>query len=500
MILSNGGTIPSGSPTYPLLETQARDSSPQIGIKVRTDSLRSLVAASWARSEAAGAVRSRTTLPPVPLEGPELAGYQMAHPLRAAMPICRDLLEHATREAGWIFAVLDADGVLLWIDGDPTTRHKISRVNFVEGALWSESGAGTNAPGTALATGQPVQIIGREHYHEAVQDWSCAAAPLRDPDSGRVLGVLDITGGPAIGAQHVLALVRAAAKVMEARLARLLSEADTRARKAFPSPAPAGTALVSHGGRILEANGLAPSGLAALAAGNGTGALLDGRRLVVEPVGISGYSIVRLVNLEDQPDEAGPPLRLSALGTHNAVLQIGDRSVKLSPRQSEIVVLLALADGGLSAGDLAQGLFQDEQNTLAVRVDMSRLRSLIGEAVLGSRPYRLLPRMRSDVQVVRDLLAQGQVRDALGVYAGPLLPCSKVAGIVEHRVGLERRLRAAILTSGDAWLLQRWVDSWGGQDLQAWETLAGVLPVGTPQQAAVAARLAALRSCDVRMV
>lgn len=459
--------------------------------------LRPLVASSWVRSKTAGASQDRATLPPVPLEGSELASYQNAHPLRTTMPICQDLLDQAVRESGWIFAVTDADGVLLWVDGDPVVRSRISEVNFVEGALWSETGAGTNAPGTALATGKPVQILGKEHYNEAVRDWSCAAAPLRDPDSGRILGVLDITGGSDIASPHVLALVRATACAMEARLARLLSEADVRARDAFQRKAPTGAAaLVSRGGRILQANdGLTLSALAARAGGgDGAQALLDGRRLVVEPVGSGGYLVVRFVDTDDHQSEAEQVVRLTALGRDNAILEIGDRSVKLSPRHSEIAVLLALAEAGLSAGELAADVLRDEQNTLAIRVDMSRLRTALGKELLGSRPYRLLQPVRSDVQVVRDLLAESRVRDALGVYPGPLLPCSDAPSIVEHRLRLEHQLRAAVLASEDAWLLQRWVNApWGAQDLRAWETLARVLPASTPQRTAVTMRAEALR-------
>jgi hypothetical protein len=125
---------------------------------------------------------------------------------------------------------------------------------------------------------------------------------------------------------------------------------------------------------------------------------------------------------------------------------------------------------------------------------MSRLRTALGKELLGSRPYRLLQPVRSDVQVVRDLLAESRVRDALGVYPGPLLPCSDAPSIVEHRLRLEHQLRAAVLASEDAWLLQRWVNApWGAQDLRAWETLARVLPASTPQRTAVTMRAEALR-------
>ena len=65
---------------------------------------------------------------------------------------------------------------------------------FVEGADWSEASVGTSAPGTALALGRSLQVSGPEHFNRAVHAWSCTAVPFRDPDTGAVIGVLDITG------------------------------------------------------------------------------------------------------------------------------------------------------------------------------------------------------------------------------------------------------------------------------------------------------------------
>jgi hypothetical protein len=52
-----------------------------------------------------------------------------------------------------------------------------------------------------------------------VQDWSCVAAPVHDPLSGRLLGVIDLTGGPDVAGPRTLALVRACAAAVEAGLA-----------------------------------------------------------------------------------------------------------------------------------------------------------------------------------------------------------------------------------------------------------------------------------------
>ena len=47
---------------------------------------------------------------------------------------------------------------LLWVEGDRGACRKAEAMNFVPGADWSERGAGTNAPGTALALDTELQI------------------------------------------------------------------------------------------------------------------------------------------------------------------------------------------------------------------------------------------------------------------------------------------------------------------------------------------------------
>ena len=81
--------------------------------------------------------------------------------------------------------VSDADGTLLWLEGAPRVRLAAANsMNFAVGALWSEGGAGTNAIGTALAADHAVQVFAAEHFNEVVQAWTCAAAPVHDPDTG----------------------------------------------------------------------------------------------------------------------------------------------------------------------------------------------------------------------------------------------------------------------------------------------------------------------------
>lgn len=177
-----------------------------------------VVADSWRRSLRSG-VDPDTPHPQVALADAELAGYRAAHPLAVVMPVVRELVVDGAADDGLVVAVSDEIGRLLWVEGNRRLRGTVDRVGFVEGAVWGEESVGTNAPGTALATRRAVQVIGAEHYSRPVQELSCAAAPIRDPGTGRVLGVLDVTGRRAAATHVVLSLVRATVATVERELA-----------------------------------------------------------------------------------------------------------------------------------------------------------------------------------------------------------------------------------------------------------------------------------------
>ncbi|MEL7975789.1 GAF domain-containing protein [Isoptericola sp. F-RaC21] len=177
-----------------------------------------VVADSWRRSLRSG-VDPDTPHPQVALADTELAAYRAAHPLAAVMPVVRELVVDGAADDGLVVAVSDEIGRLLWVEGNRRLRGTVDRVGFVEGAVWGEESVGTNAPGTAIATRRAVQVIGAEHFSRPVQELSCAAAPIRDPATGQVLGVLDVTGRRAAATHVVLSLVRATVATVERELA-----------------------------------------------------------------------------------------------------------------------------------------------------------------------------------------------------------------------------------------------------------------------------------------
>ncbi|MFF4043408.1 GAF domain-containing protein [Streptomyces sp. NPDC001816] len=181
--------------------------------------VRGVVAESWRRSARAGVGPDGTAS--VELTDGDLGTYRAEHPLARVMPLFRELMGTFAADGEHLLAVCDAHGRLLWVEGHPATRRLADRMNFVPGARWSETAVGTNAPGTAVALDRPVQVFAAEHFIRRVQPWTCAAAPVHDPHTGRVLGAVDITGGDGLAHPHSLGFVQAVARAAESQLALL---------------------------------------------------------------------------------------------------------------------------------------------------------------------------------------------------------------------------------------------------------------------------------------
>ncbi|MGW1541286.1 GAF domain-containing protein [Streptomyces sp. NPDC002309] len=181
--------------------------------------VRGVVADSWRRSARAG-VRPDGTAD-IELTDNDLGVHRAEHPLALVMPLFRELMGTFASDGRHLLAVCDAHGRLLWVEGHTSTLRQAGRMNFVPGARWAEDAVGTNAPGTAVAVDRPVQVFAAEHFARRVQPWTCAAAPVHDPRTGRVLGAVDITGGDGLAHPHSLGFVQAVARAAESQLALL---------------------------------------------------------------------------------------------------------------------------------------------------------------------------------------------------------------------------------------------------------------------------------------
>ncbi|HEV3086923.1 MAG TPA: helix-turn-helix domain-containing protein [Candidatus Elarobacter sp.] len=128
-------------------------------------------------------------------------------------------LENTLAGIGYAVVLADAEGTIIDIRCERDVRRKLERVAFERGTDWSEAGAGTNAIGTALSDDRPLQLMAAEHYCEGWQDLTCTAAPIHDPRTGDVVGILDITGDYRLVRPQLLGTIVQYALEIEERLA-----------------------------------------------------------------------------------------------------------------------------------------------------------------------------------------------------------------------------------------------------------------------------------------
>ncbi|WP_247633434.1 GAF domain-containing protein [Microbacterium galbinum] len=402
----------------------------------RLQQVRPLVRASWERSWR-GRVGPESP-PALELGFDELEEYRRAHPLAAVMDTIRGLLLPGTPEdAGVVIAIGDQAGRLLWIEGDRQLQSLTDDMGFVAGANWAEDAVGTTAPGTALALGQPVQIRGAEHYNRLVHPWSCTAAPVRDPETQRVLGVIDITGGPEVVTPQARLLVDATARAVESEL--LITRLRARAEMAPPRVHPAPTRTRAAARATLH---------------------------------VLGRDRARLETASDHEESV----------------------IELSARHAAILLMLAVHRQGLSAERLTELVYGADVSPDTLRPEMVRLRKVLEqrmpELVPESRPYRLPVTLDTDAQDVMSLLDRGAHRVALTAYRGPVLPESTSPGVEEFRETVRAALREAMLSEASLDVLLSYAEIPEGQsDAEALRLALEMLPARSPKRPGLVARI-----------
>lgn len=196
------------------------------------------------------------------------------------------------------------------------------------------------------------------------------------------------------------------------------------------------------------------------------------------------------------PSPLQPP-RLEVLGRERARLTVPSGPIELSLRHSELLLLLAeaaVAGEGRTTAQLAAECHPGDAAAVTVRAELSRLRRLVGADLVGSRPYRLLGRVDSDLDQVRRLLARGSVGSALERYPGAVLPGSHAPGVAAARARVAALLRQAVLRSRRPELLLRYAQlPEARDDVTVWQTCLEWLPPSSPRRATAATHLLRLR-------
>ncbi len=137
--------------------------------------------------------------------------------LRGVADPVMETIYHGLRGFGFVVVLIHRDGYILKSVGDIEPLRRAEKFRFGPGANWSELSVGTNAIGTALALGRPIQVSGPEHYNDGHHLWTCAATPIWDPNQG-IIGCLDISGPRENADLRILEMAISAGRAIEERL------------------------------------------------------------------------------------------------------------------------------------------------------------------------------------------------------------------------------------------------------------------------------------------
>ena len=348
------------------------------------------IASSWQRSSSAETAKNRLAAPLT-----DIKKTTSSLTLAYALHHCAQDLKHIAEQSSMVLAVGDIGSTIIWTASSPQMQSAAESVHFIEGGQWREELVGTNALALSLKTQQSSCVFSSEHYMSSIHDWVCYAAPIIDPYSKQVLGVIDLS--TTWQKHNSLALLAAE------RCATIIQSALQECQKQ----------------RLFI------------------------RAFTVPQVLFNGKVLV------------------------------------LTPRQIEILTILALCPQGLSLDTLHQALYGERKVSIGtLKAEMSQLRDILG-GMLGSRPYRLLAHVEADFLLTEQSLDAGYIDSALKLCTGVFLAKTESPFLCAWRDCLESRLSDAIFKANETDVLLKHVAHFP-EAIDAVERLIELMPKTHP--------------------
>ncbi|TDW30861.1 sigma-54-dependent Fis family transcriptional regulator [Cryobacterium psychrophilum] len=218
------------------------------------DVVAGIVAASWQRSFSAGV--NAATAQAVFHDDLDLTSRLM----RCSKPVIARLSDDMAQMPLSIVLTDARARILSRSETNRTIGTLLDQVSLAPGFNYAEGVVGTNGIGTVLESGQSLYIVGPEHFNENLQSFACAGSPIRDPLTGRVEGVLDISCLSEDSSPLMRSVVQSAAHEIERNL---LVDRSQRQQALFEAYVRADArtrgAVMAVGGTMVMGNAIAQS-------------------------------------------------------------------------------------------------------------------------------------------------------------------------------------------------------------------------------------------------
>jgi transcriptional regulator of acetoin/glycerol metabolism len=186
----------------------------------RACEVRREIALSWRRSLLSGVDTASTDLPcdtnAVPPE----------RLVRAARPLIDWLSDQLAGMPVWAFLADRECRLVSYVVGDPALTPELEARGAFPGARFAEDVVGTNGLGTAVEQQRPFIVAGSEHYRAYESLATTAGAPVRDPVTRRLVGLLNINCPYELTNGLLLPFVTELARSVEERLLAHCSAAE----------------------------------------------------------------------------------------------------------------------------------------------------------------------------------------------------------------------------------------------------------------------------------
>src|SRR4051795_8572608 len=258
-----------------------------------TAGMRPMIVESWRRVLDAG-LEPIDVLPSIEADPSETRERWLEHPLGLLRHVLVEPLQRWAEESNSLVQVTDPSGLTLYLGGPEWLKAQAAEMNLVEGARCSETVNGTNGVGTALATDHPVQVFAFEHFSHHHREWVCSGAPIHDPVSGELVGVIDLSSPWKIAHPRSLELVTSAARTTEQCLLEGRRDQDARLRRRYGDlTTKTGDLLVDREGYLLLGGDSAHPKPLDIPENGGEIAMGDGSLAVAEPLGRGEAYLVR---------------------------------------------------------------------------------------------------------------------------------------------------------------------------------------------------------------
>jgi len=144
------------------------------------------IVSSWRRSLLSGVDAAGTDLPR------DDGATRPERLVRAAQPVADRLADQLAGMRVWAF-LADRECRLVWyVVGEPGLARLLEARGAFPGAWFAEAVVGTNGLGTAVEERRPFIVAGSEHFREYESNATTVGAPVHDPLTGRLVGILNV--------------------------------------------------------------------------------------------------------------------------------------------------------------------------------------------------------------------------------------------------------------------------------------------------------------------